>query len=63
MIDFSKTHSFQSGHAWTGGKNTNASWRRSEGVCWYNGKRVRSTTWRRDNGNGTSAKPVKQSIH
>ena len=50
-------------NGWPGGSNNNASRRRSEGVCWHDGKTVRSATWKRDNGNGTSAKLVKQSIH
>jgi len=50
-------------NAWPGGNNTNASWRRSEGVCWYDGQKLHSVTWKCDNGNGTSAKLVKQNIH
>jgi hypothetical protein len=43
-------------NAWPGGSNDNAAWRRSEGLCWHDGKKIKTVTWKRDNGNGTSAK-------
>ena len=43
-------------NAWPGGSNDNAAWRRSEGLCWHDGKKFRTATWKQDNGNGTSAK-------
>ncbi|WPD24046.1 MAG: hypothetical protein SD837_05665 [Candidatus Electrothrix scaldis] len=43
-------------NAWPGGSNDNAAWRRSEGLCWHNGKKLRTATWKQDRGNGTSAK-------
>uniref|UniRef100_UPI004056E6A1 hypothetical protein n=1 Tax=Candidatus Electronema sp. TaxID=2698783 RepID=UPI004056E6A1 len=43
-------------NAWPGGSNNNAAWRRSEGLCWHDGKNLKTVTWKRDNGNGTSAK-------
>jgi hypothetical protein len=43
-------------NAWPGGSNDNAAWRRSEGLCWHDGKNLKTVTWKRDNGNGTSAK-------
>jgi hypothetical protein len=46
-------------NAWPGGSNHNASWRRSEGLCWHDGKKLRSEIWKRDNGNGTSERYVK----
>ncbi|MCI5143892.1 MAG: hypothetical protein D3909_19660, partial [Candidatus Electrothrix sp. ATG1] len=42
-------------NAWPGGSNDNAAWRRSEGLCWHDGKRLITVSWKRDNGNGTSA--------
>ncbi|WP_446009513.1 hypothetical protein [Candidatus Electrothrix sp.] len=42
-------------NAWPGGSNDNAAWRRSEGLCWHDGKKLRTASWKRDNGNGTSA--------
>ena len=43
-------------NAWPGGGNRNASWRRTEGLCWHDGKKLKSVTWKNDSGNGTSAR-------
>jgi hypothetical protein len=39
-------------NAWPGGSNDNAAWRRSEGLCWHDGKKLKTVTWKRDNVNG-----------
>lgn len=41
-------------NTWPGGHNDNASWRRTEGICWPHGKGLRSRTWRHDQANGSS---------
>lgn len=41
-------------NAWPGGHNENASWRRTEGICWPHGKSLRSETWHQDNAKGAS---------
>ncbi|MDO6514039.1 NACHT domain-containing NTPase [Neptuniibacter sp. 2_MG-2023] len=38
-------------NAWPGGSNSNASWRRSEGICWKSGRGVESSTWFSDRTN------------
>ncbi|MCI5158800.1 MAG: hypothetical protein D3906_10255, partial [Candidatus Electrothrix sp. AUS1_2] len=43
-------------NAWPGGNNDNAAGRRSEGLCWHDGKKFTTATWKQDRGNGTSAK-------
>lgn len=43
---------------WPGGGNQNAAWRRAEGVCWRDGRGISQLVWKRDTGNGTSAKLV-----
>jgi hypothetical protein len=44
--------------AWPGGHN--ASWRRSEGVCWRSGRGVEAQSWTRDKANGESGKYISQ---
>ncbi len=41
-------------NAWPGGHNENASWRRTEGICWPHGNTLRSKTWHRDSAHGSS---------
>ena len=48
-------------NVWPGGNNKNAAWRRSEGVCWRSGRGIEAKIWKRDNGNGSSAKYVPKS--
>ena len=40
-------------NAWPGGSNNSASWRRSEGVCWFQGSSIRKFTWHSDNRNNS----------
>jgi hypothetical protein len=42
-------------NAWPEGRNSNAAWRRTEGVCWKDGRGINALTWSRDFRNGTSA--------
>jgi hypothetical protein len=35
-------------NAWPGGSNSKAAWRRTEGVCWKDGRRMNAFTWKRD---------------
>jgi hypothetical protein len=44
--------------AWPNGSNLKAAWRRSEGVCWHDGKTNNAVNWRRDTRNGQSAEDV-----
>ena len=39
-------------NAWPGGSNAYAAWRRSEGVCWQDGRGMNVRSWNRDNQNG-----------
>lgn len=43
-------------NAWPGGSNSNAAWRRSEGVCWRDNQKMKALTWYSDNRNGLSDK-------
>jgi hypothetical protein len=45
-------------NVWPGGDNKNATWRRSEGVCWESGDGLKTVAWKKDNGNGTSKEYV-----
>ena len=46
---------------WPGGHNDNATWRRSEGVCWRSGRGIETCVWKSDGGNGTSKNSVPKS--
>lgn len=48
-------------NVWPGGHNNNAAWRRSEGVCWKDGRGLNQLIWKRDTGNGSSTLQVKRS--
>ncbi|OJY69005.1 MULTISPECIES: hypothetical protein [unclassified Rhizobium] len=41
-------------NSWPGGSNHHAAWRRSEGVCWRDGRGINKLLWKRDTRNGTS---------
>ena len=43
---------------WPGGHNDNATWRRSEGVCWRSGRGIETCVWKSDGGNGTSKNSI-----
>ena len=42
-------------NAWPGGSNSNATWRRAEGVCWRDGRGMNALIWSRDTRNGKFA--------
>lgn len=42
-------------NAWPGGGNSNAAWRRTEGVCWRDSRGMKALSWSRDTRNGKSA--------
>ena len=46
---------------WPGGKNENAAWRWSNGVCWRSARGTETCVWKRDGGNGTSKESVPKS--
>jgi hypothetical protein len=41
-------------NAWPAGNNSNAAWRRSEGICWRENGRTFSVGWNKDTANGSS---------
>ncbi|AGS20882.1 hypothetical protein REMIM1_CH01038 [Rhizobium etli bv. mimosae str. Mim1] len=45
-------------NTWPGGNNYSAAWRRSEGVCWRDGRGINKLLWKRDTRNGVSATAI-----
>lgn len=42
-------------NAWPGGSNRHAAWRRSEGVCWRDGRGINALSWSKDTKNSDAA--------
>lgn len=42
-------------NVWPAGSNSNAAWRRSEGVCWKDGRGMRDLSWDQDRNNADTA--------
>lgn len=45
-------------NVWPGGSNVDAAWRRSEGLCWFENGKPKTTHWKKDRANGTSRKAL-----